>query len=94
MNGAQLIAQERRRQVRVEGWKSEHDDLHRRGELGRAARCYARPTVKADSDVPAEWPWETEWWKPSNDKVKNLIRSGALIAAEIDRIRRLPKANQ
>lgn len=32
---------ERRRQVEAEGWSSEHDDTHDKGELAGAAACYA-----------------------------------------------------
>ena len=32
------------------------------------------------------WPWDKKWWKPSDDPIKNLIKAGALIAAEIDRL--------
>lgn len=39
------------------------------------------------------WPWEKKWWKPSEDKIKNLVRAGALIAAEIDRLQRLAAKN-
>jgi len=35
------------------------------------------------------WPWGSEWWKPSPDPIYNLIKAGALIAAEIDRLQRL-----
>ena len=34
------------------------------------------------------WPWEKKDWKPSGDPIKNLVKAGALIAAEIDRIQR------
>jgi hypothetical protein len=34
------------------------------------------------------WPWDAEWWKPSPDSVRNLVKAGALIAAEIDRLQR------
>lgn len=37
---------------------------------------------------PDGWPWAPEWWKPSNDPVANLVRAGALIAAELDRLAR------
>ena len=41
--------------------------------------------------VPTLWPWEYDWWKPEpNDRVRELVKAGALIAAEIDRLRRLP----
>ena len=34
------------------------------------------------------WPWAASAWKPANDPIHNLTRAGALIAAEIDRLRR------
>lgn len=37
------IADERRRQVQVEGWTTEHDDEHAGGEMAVAAACYALP---------------------------------------------------
>lgn len=37
------------------------------------------------------WPFEESWWKPSECPVRNLAKAGALIAAEIDRLNRLPK---
>ena len=40
--------------------------------------------------VPMGWPvaWDESWWKPSDDPVRNLVKAGALIAAEIDRLQR------
>ncbi len=35
------------------------------------------------------WPWEMAWLKISEDPVRNLVKAGALIAAEIDRLLRL-----
>lgn len=93
--GSELIAEERARQQQVEGWTAEHDDRHERGEIVRAALCY---TMRADMTthgvtpppcfIPKFWPWERSWWKPSEDPVRNLVKAGALIAAEIDRIQR------
>lgn len=37
MTALEDIAAERRRQIEVEGWAPEHDDLHRDGVLARAA---------------------------------------------------------
>jgi hypothetical protein len=37
--------------------------------------------------APSDWPWEKSWWKPSADPIRNLVKAGALIAAEIDRLR-------
>lgn len=33
------------------------------------------------------WPWDEKWWKPTPDnRIKELTKAGALIAAEIDRL--------
>jgi hypothetical protein len=83
VTGVDLIAAERRRQVDVKDWTSEHDAEHTRGELIRAAKCYLNTS-------PQGWPWAIPWWKPSNDPVRNLVKAGALIAAELDRLAALP----
>lgn len=41
----------------------------------------------------SQWPWESSWWKPSDDPIRNLVKAGALIAAEIDRLQRLKEAD-
>lgn len=33
------------------------------------------------------WPWSTIWWKPK-DRRRDLVRAGALIIAEIERLDR------
>lgn len=92
--GAELIAAERARQVSEERWTADHDDVHDAGELIDAAIAYAesagmqiRGNCGWDSE-PGCWPWLTEWWKPTADPIRNLIKAGALIAAEIDRLQR------
>lgn len=36
---------------------------------------------------PVEWPWPARFWKPTpHDRVRELVKAGALIAAEIDRL--------
>lgn len=95
--GTRLIAEERRRQVEAEGWTAEHDDLpsHAHGQLADAAACYAKVAAMmaypgpVPLDEPSGWPWDAEWWKPSSDPIRNLVKAGALITAEIDRLRRL-----
>lgn len=101
--GAELIAEERARQIAEEGYYAAHDDAHDRGEMLSAAMCYAsvpllRLTYKPDAAedeitevMATKWPWEEEWWKPDPDAVRNLVKAGALIAAEIDRLQRLQK---
>lgn len=91
--GAGLIAGERRRQVEVEGWTPAHDDEHANGELLLAANCYVQFAYDVEDghalpDVPNGWPWDASWWKPSGDPARNLVKAGALIAAEIDRLLR------
>jgi len=38
--------------------------------------------------APKNWPWNAGWWKPS-DRRRNLVKAGALILAEIERLDRL-----
>lgn len=33
------------------------------------------------------WPWAREWWKPTNRR-RDLVKAGALIVAEIERLDR------
>lgn len=90
-----LIAKERQRQVNEEGWTPEHDDQHAKGELARAAACYAVPdNYRVRVHYLSElWPWELKWWKPAPDNRKReLIKAAALIVAEIERIDRLQES--
>lgn len=88
MNGAQLIADERLAQVQRDGWTPAHDDMHRDHELLCAAQCYIIE-VMDPGEAPHTGFWPENWmWNPSEDPIRNLVRAGALIAAEIDRIKR------
>jgi hypothetical protein len=42
-SGTELIAEERQRQIEVEGWTPEHDDEHDDEQLAAAAAYYAAP---------------------------------------------------
>lgn len=85
--GALDIQRERNRQVFEEGWTAFHDsDVNSDGSLKNAAVCYAK-ALSVDSPCPLNWPWDTDLWKPS-DYRRNLVKAGALIAAEIDRFDR------
>jgi len=98
MNGIELIAKERQRQIEEEGWSANHDDLHSNFQLSKAAIAYLNPS---NSDHVREfWPWDWKWWKPARAsmdvpydvaQIRNLVKAGALIAAEIDRLQRLKK---
>lgn len=88
LSGVELIASERQRQIDKEGWTTEHDDKHTELELTRAAVAYCMAPFKGGKvNRKAWWPWSEEWWKPVCYKTC-LIKAGALIAAEIDRINR------
>ena len=88
MNGIQLIAEERQRQISVEGWTPEHDAQHTDESLAVAASCYALPEFYDRSEyVNNLWLWDNDWWKPSpENRIRELQKAGALIAAEIDRL--------
>jgi hypothetical protein len=93
MSALDDIAAERRRQIDAEGWTPEHDDAHRIGEMAQAAACYAigsgfRDTIEGDEQRRPLWPWDWSWWKPK-DRRRDLVRAGALIVAEIERLDRL-----
>jgi hypothetical protein len=89
--GVSRIAAERTRQMEAEGFSLDHDDQHTDGELALAAAAYAIPAECrdfAENGTPFPFPdtWSPEWWKPSVDRVRELTKAGALIAAEIDRL--------
>ena len=100
-SGAFKIAAERQRQINEEGWTPDHDDEHTECQLLDAAICYAgmAGSLVMDPDNGKEarvglveaWPWSPDWWKPSDDPIRNLVKAGALIAAEIDRLQRKAK---
>ena len=103
-NAIELIADERIRQIEEEGFTFEHDDQHGDDQLALAAACYAIPcgqyrvASSASSmidryEVCIErhwmWPCDKKWWKPSpDDRIRELVKAGALIVAEIERLQR------
>ncbi len=101
MSVIEEIAAERRRQIEVEGWTPEHDDEHSTGEMAEAAACYVMAAVPGGcgiiprdaSLVPTRrpwlyWPWDRKWFKPTDDRRRQLVKAGALIIAEIERLDR------
>lgn len=86
------IISERERQIEAEGWTQEHDDEHVNGEMAGAAACYALASTPKHYGAPHAakmfWPWAPEWWKPTDPR-RVLVKAGALIVAEIERLDRL-----
>ena len=97
MSGVERIAAERARQVERFGATGEWDVNHDQDELARAAAAYALPAWFRDQPIFRValrrfiWPdgyngqrWD---WSPSpDDRIRELEKAGALIAAEIDRL--------
>jgi len=81
------VISERQRQRAIEGWTSEHDDAYQNSELADAAACYAIHAHNQGFSTPAHWPWSPEWWKQSGAR-RDLVKAGALILAEIERLDR------
>lgn len=92
------VIAERQRQISAEGWSLDHDDSHRNGDLAAAAACYALSAgwlsgygfpwlLEGRRGCPDLWPWERAAWKPKDPR-RDLVRAGALILAEIERIDR------
>lgn len=91
-DGVALIQEERDRQKRVKGWTAEHDDGHTDGSLAEAAASYILAGSQGvNRNVLAEdlWPWRLDEFRADCPRIRQLVKAGALIAAEVDRLRRL-----
>lgn len=96
LDGMGLIQAERKRQIEEEGRSPARDIAlysgDRAGELERAADCYREVDEQhprpGPDEVPEQWPWDADWWKPSDDShegaIRNLVKSGALYLAQVD----------
>lgn len=89
------ILAERRRQIGQEQWCPEHDDKYTRGELACAAASYATSAhwqaIGYDTcNPPPRWPWSEAYWKPTSAR-RDLVKAGALILAEIERLDRMAR---
>lgn len=78
---------ERRRQIYEEGWSIKHDDSETQGELAAAAATYALKSIGMTEFESETWPWDHEYLKPGEPR-RMLIKAGALILAELDRLDR------
>lgn len=91
--GVTAIAQERRGQIEREGYAPSEDDEYTAGELAQAACAYITWEWSEADDreghLAVHWPasWNPAAFKPK-DRRSDLVRAGALVAAEIDRLDR------
>jgi len=96
VSGVERIRVERRRQRSRSPWgkaySRTHDDEHDQGEIARAAAVYAMPPEFRERNqdlvavlTPRHWYLKLK----SGDRIRELTKAGALIAAEIDRLERL-----
>lgn len=90
-NALQEIEHERLRQESDEGWTPEHDDSHEGGDLAHAAAAYAMgkmAIVNIGGERTRLWPWEDAYWKDGDTRRRQLVKAGALIVAELERLER------
>lgn len=83
------VLAERRRQVEKEGRTALSDDQYTDNALANAAAAYAL-SHRFDGQMPNFWPWPGDFWKPKSRR-HDLVRAGALIIAEIERLDRAAK---
>lgn len=86
------LLDERRRQQEVEGWTPDHDADHQGGELARCAAAYlmAGPhdAERGHALGRSLWEFAGKDYRPS-DLWRNLVRGGALLIAEMERLHAL-----
>lgn len=82
----QSVLAERIRQIQVHCFYPEQDDELSDESLTLAAAAYALPRWFIENGINP-WPWGAENWKPGERRT-SLVKAGALILAEIDRIDR------
>ena len=96
-DGIATIVAERRRQIEKFDWSPQHDDQYKEGELLLYAQYWmtmpelgvARQHAKETLQSLQQTGWEDEWFKyDERTPIERLARAGALIAAEIDRLKR------
>lgn len=90
------VMAERQRQISVEGWTPEHDDGHVNDEIAAMACFYAMPpgarewpaTETGYGSTLGEAIVPNNWVAKQGDRRLELVKAGALILAEIERLDR------
>ncbi|CAJ4666001.1 gp41 [Burkholderia pseudomallei] len=91
-DAARDVLDERHRQIYAEGWTPAHDDQHDECEMALAAIVYAESAVGYHPSCPDTWPWSPKWFKPTTPR-RDLVKAGALILAELERLDRAALLN-
>mgnify|MGYP001138684095 CR=1 FL=1 len=81
---------ERRRQIKVEGFDTAHDDAHTDGSIADAAASFATTRMKL---IARLWPksWNFTWFRFESRR-HALIKAATLLVAEIERLDRAAAA--
>lgn len=93
------VIAERRRQVEVKGYKTEHDDAQVHGEIAACAALWAMPEdarswgmkeTGSAADTLAEALLPQHWTMPDfgEDRRLQLVKAAGLVVAEIERMDR------
>lgn len=91
MTGIELIAKERQEQIVKHGKTVDFDVKFNTDQLLKAAEILLKPVISPFLQTRRPFGWDRVYWhklinKPYSER---LTISGALIAAEIDRLKRL-----
>jgi len=95
-DAARDVLAERKRQTTQEGYSDDHDDLHENDEIAALACFYAMPAGVRDWPAAETGYGETfgsaivpeGWETKTGDRRSELLKAGALILAEIERLDR------
>ena len=90
MTGIELIAKERQEQIEKHGRTIEYDASQNiDGQLAHAASVLSYPYHYADDIDDTPYDWNIDLFKKMRNKprIEQLVIAGALIAAEIDRLK-------
>ena len=101
-NGMKLIFEERARQISAPQYNFLYEDGHTEGQIGMLAAAYALQSAPLEEKpykglrnaqggilefLELYWGNREDFFKPQTT-IRDLVRAGALIAAEIDRLLR------
>lgn len=86
-SGAERSLESVRRVLEHHGADPEQDRMYQQMRENSPREFYGWDEAPSGGMGP-NWPWDVSWWKPTPDVEGNLVKAGALIAAELDRLAR------